>query len=306
LAYDLEQLLSPTFSAFLLSFMTFHQLFVLDSVTFLISGLLLFFSSLPKRKKVFENSDFIENLVFGTKAYFKTPRLKALFFIYIVVALASAMVITNTVIYVGEYLKKGEAFVAIAMATTGFGSMIVALVLPKWLEHIEVRKVLFIGSFLIIIGLLLASFTPSWEGFLFVWFILGVGLSLIQVLAGYLVRISCNENNSMSYFSANFSLSHLCWMVAYPLSGFLGITYGLETALLIFVILAILSSLIAYKIYPNPDEQELEHIHESYQHSHHILDDDHHGDGFEKNHTHEKIVHKHKFVIDYHHKEWPT
>jgi len=306
LAYDLEQLLSPSFAALLLTFISFNALFVLDSITFIFSAFLILISTIPMVKKVSTNGSFLENLTFGVSSYLKTPRLKALFFIYITVALASAMMITNTVVYVSDFLQKGETHVALAMAISGLGSMLIALVLPKWLQTIQIRKILFTGAFFIVVSLALASLNPNWLGFITLWFTLGIGLSLIQVPAGFLVRLSCNESDSISYFSANFSLSHLCWMIAYPLAGFLGVKFGLSTTFLIFAFIGGIASIIAYKIYPNPDELELEHTHDELVHSHDIMDDEHHHSKEDLTHTHKKVTHKHKFVIDYHHRYWPS
>lgn len=310
LAYDLEQLLSPSFAAVLLLFISFSTIFILNSITFIISAILIFICTIPNIKRIPLQTTIKERVFFGVSAYLKTPRLKALFFLYMSVSLASAMMITNTVVYVGEYLQRTESSVAIAMAFSGFGSMLVALILPKFLNKIQLRIIVLFGSLILIIGLFLASFNLSWQYFLILWFILGVGLSLIQVPAGLLIRISCKEEDSINYFSANFSLSHLCWMFSYIIAGVLGVKFGLENTFLLFSFLALISTLIAYKIYPNPDELEIEHTHEEITHSHNFINDKHHN---KKNfsektneHIHKKVTHTHKYVIDYHHKEWPV
>ena len=305
LAYDLEQLLSPSFAAVLLMFISFSSLFILDSFTFIISAILIFVCTIPNVKKVEISKSTIERITFGISSYLKTPRLRALFFLYMSVALASAMMITNTVVYVSEYLQKGESFVAIAMAFSGLGSMLVALVLPIFLEKVQARLVVLSGSIILVLALFLSAFNPSWIYFVVLWFILGVGLSLVQVPAGFLVRVSCNDRDSISYFSANFSLSHLCWMFAYIIAGTLGVKIGLENTFFVFAFLALIATVIAYKIYPNPDNLELEHTHEELKHSHEFLNDNHHKKEFTKTHTHKKITHKHKFVIDAHHRNWP-
>lgn len=312
LAYDLEQLLSPSLAALLLTIVSFSTLFVFDAVSFLISGILIVLCTIPNITKSTRPDNFLQNLRFGIAAYLKTPRLRALFAMYFTVAIASAMIITTTVVYVSDFFGKDESFTAMAMAFSGAGSMVVAIFLPKWLEKIQIREVLNIGAFLLVIGLFSASFMPSWEIFLAIWFVIGMGLSFIQVPAGSLVRISCHQSDSIALFSANFSLSHLCWLLAYPLAGYLTSWLGLSTTYLLMAIIATISSIIAWKIYPNPDYLELEHTHEEFEHEHHHIHDDHHThsqhDHKEHNHKHKhkSIKHKHKFVIDFHHNHWPT
>ncbi len=305
LAYDLEQLLSPSFAALLLSFLTFNYLFLLDSISFICSAILIFFSSIPFIKEIKNEESFYKRLKFGISSYLKTPRLRALFYLYIIVALTSAMIITNTVVFVRDIFDKSEFQTAIAFAVTGFGSMIIAILLPSLLEKISLRTIVLSGSFILIFSLFLGYLNHTWLSFLTLWFVLGIGLSIIQVPAGFLVKTSCNKKDSVSFFTANFALSHFCWMIAYPLTGFLGLYFGLDTTFLIIDVISCLAFLLAYKTYPNPDELEIEHTHEKYTHAHEGIDSLHHK---EKNytHTHEKTTHKHKFVIDSHHPNWPT
>lgn len=304
LAYDLEQLLSPSLAALLLTFMSFNLLFILDSFTFVISSIFILFTTIPFVKEVKSEEKFFEKLKFGVSSYFKTPRLRALFFMYIIVALTSAMMITNTVVFVRDIFEKSDSQTAFAFAVAGFGSMVIALLLPRFLEKIALRTVVLSGSFILVLGLFLGFFSHTWISFLILWFLLGVGLSIVQIPAGFLVKTSCNSKDSVSYFSANFSLSHLCWMIAYPLTGFLGLYFGLDTTFLIIAVISFVAFIFAYKIYPNPDELAIEHTHKKHTHSHEGIDNLHH-ENEEYTHTHQAITHKHKFVIDNHHTTWP-
>ncbi|RXJ69754.1 MFS transporter [Halarcobacter ebronensis] len=304
LAYDLEQLLSPLLATFLLGLFSFHYLFVLDSISFFISSTLIFFTVLPKINYIKTEDAYIKRLKFGISSYLKTPRLKALFFMYIIVALTSSMIITNSVVFVKDVFNKSDSNTALAFAVAGLGSMLIALLLPKVLQKFSLREVVLSGSIVLIIGQFIAYFNNTWITFLLIWFIFGAGLSIIQVPAGLLIRLSCNPQDSVDYFSANFSLSHFCWMIAYPLTGFLGKYVGLNSTFLVLAIISLIALLLAFISYPNPDELELEHSHDKLSHSHDNADKLHHiGDKY--THTHQKITHKHRFVIDTHHLNWP-
>jgi Na+/melibiose symporter-like transporter len=61
---------------------------------------------------------------------------------------------------------------------------------------------------------------------LFTWFVTGVGLSLVQTPSGRIVNISATPSDRSSYFSAQFALSHLCWLITYPLVGQLVLYFG--------------------------------------------------------------------------------
>ena len=62
---------------------------------------------------------------------------------------------------------------------------------------------------------------PS-RGLLPLWFVIGVGSSLAQTPAGRLLRRSSHAEDRPALFAAQFALSHACWLVTYPLAGWLG------------------------------------------------------------------------------------
>ncbi|PIE73196.1 MAG: MFS transporter [Deltaproteobacteria bacterium] len=313
IAYDLEQLLSPALAALLLSVMGFSWLFLFDSLSFLLSALFLFWAVIPCAASSTPDN-FFANLKFGLSAYLKTPRLRALLCLYVAVASASALMITGTVVYVSEILGRGEGSTAVALAVSGCGSMVVALLLPGILEKISIVRSFAVGIICLCIGLGFASFLPGWVLFLFLWFILGAGLTCIQLPAGLLVRMSSHPDDLASYFSANFSLSHLCWLVAYPVSGFLGVHLGMGGTFLLMAAVVFVSGAVAWRIYPQPDLLEIAHGHTAFVHSHvHDHEDRHHqhihtdstDEGHSLIHRHEEIRHCHAFTIDFHHPYWP-
>ena len=103
LAYDLENVLSPTFAALALLVLSYTGLFVANAVAFLISAVLIFATALPSAAEVFRRGAIADEIGFGIRAYLKTPRLRGLLALYMGVASASAMVIVNTVTYIRDH-----------------------------------------------------------------------------------------------------------------------------------------------------------------------------------------------------------
>ena len=126
IAYDLENLLSPTFAAIALLYLSYTGLFIINSAAFLISAIIIFITILPIDKVIERTGNIIEEMSFGIRSYIKTPRLRALFIIYFGIALSSSMIIVNTVIYVKDYLYLSDTSLAIFMGASGLGSMIIA------------------------------------------------------------------------------------------------------------------------------------------------------------------------------------
>ena len=315
LAYDLENLLSPTFAGLALLVFSYDALFQVNSIAFLVSAVLIFGTALPATQRVDRLGGVWGEISFGVRSYMRTPRLRALLILYLGVAGASAMVIVNTVVYVREYLGGSETDTALAFAAAGGGSMIAALLLPKILDRIPDRPVMLAGGVLMGFGLLAIYSRPVFAWILPIWCLIGMGWSLVQTPAGRVVNRSSSAADRPAYFSAQFALSHGCWLLAYPIAGQLGARFGIETAALIFGGAVLLFTIIAARAWPSTDAVVLEHTHETENHQHEHVHDEHHRhdhDGTEARephshaHGHESARHSHPFVIDDHHAHWPA
>jgi MFS family permease len=314
LAYDLENLLSPAIAGIALLFATYTGLFLTNSVAFLISALLIVFTVLPPSRKVSRLGNTWSQISFGTRAYFRTPRLRGLLALYLAVASASAMVIVNTVIYVKGTLGLESQSVAIALAASGGGSMLAALSLPKVLDKVPDRPVMLLGAVVMAVGVGLISFGPGFYAMLPIWFLIGLGWSLVQTPSGRVVNRSSSAADRPAFFSAQFALSHLCWLVFYPIAGQLGTRLGVPTTAMFLAGSILLFALLAAWLWPSSDAEVLRHAHEPVTHSHeHSHDDQHHdhphgepADSHSHEHVHEPVVHAHEYHIDDHHALWPA
>ena len=300
LAYDLENLISPMLAAVALVFMSFNVLFAFNSVAFLISAALVITAVLPKQDKEPDSKAIStwEKISFGTRAYLATPRLRGLLALSLAVASAGAMVIVNTVVIVrGDFGLSGQD-VAFAMAAYGGGSMLAAFTLPKILERLPDRPVMLVGAVILALGLLAGSTIST-----FLWlvpggFILGCSASLINTPTGRLLRRSSSEKDRPAYFAAQFSLSHACWLITYPLVGWLGASIGISATFYVMAAIVALGFVLAFMLWPAEDQAELTHIHKDLPPDHPHLKDAHGVEG--------GFEHKHDYVIDYNHRTWPV
>jgi MFS family permease len=315
LAYDLENLLSPTFAAIALFFFTYSGLFVGNSIAFICSAAIIVVTMMPISKPAQRTGTLIDEITFGIKSYFKTPRLRVLLILYFAVACSSAMLIVNTIIYVKEYLGGSDSDLAIFFAFSGFGSMLAALFYPQLSKYIQDKLIVQSGTLLMSVGLVLMSTMPSYFYALPCWFLVGIGWSLVQTPSGKIVNMSTSPSDRTSYFSAQFALSHLCWLITYPISGFLVLYYGFSFSALFLSCIVLTCFIFSILFWPDEQNSSLKHNHELKIHTHdHDHKDQHHQhshDGDLKQethgheHKHEEVSHKHRFVIDLHHQEWP-
>jgi len=301
LAYDLENLLSPTLAAALLTLISFNELFAGTVVGFLCSALLVVSVRLPSTMaKVEAGLSFYEKTTRGIRIYLATPRLRGLLALNLSVAAAGAMVIVNTVVLVRAVLGRPDNDVAIALACFGGGSMLAALMLPRLLARLPDRAVMISAAglltvlLLILIIVLRAGHDQIWPALLALWLLMGIGYSALQTPTGRLLRRSAQPSDRPAVFAAQFALSHACWLLTYPVAGWLGNSIGLSTTALVLAAITLAGVVAARGMWPADDPEVIEHDHPG------LAPDDPHLQGaMQKRHAH-------VFVIDEHHRRWPN
>ncbi len=254
LAYEFESLLSPSFAALLLLFLAFNALFAFTAIGFLISALLIMSVRLPPLET--RERPFRERLTHGIALYLATPRLRGLLTLNIAIAAVVGFVLVNSVVLVRVTYGGAETDLALAMAAFGLGAVGVALALPDLLQSHSDRQVMLISAWgLAFTGVTFAALlhwsAAPWPVFLVAWMVLGACNSGVLTPAGRLLRRSSDKADRPALFTAQFTLSHLCWLVGYPAAGFLGASLGLSAALLIAAIVAGSAALSVRWIWPS-------------------------------------------------------
>jgi len=293
LAYDLENIISPMLAGFLLGFISYHNLFLGTVIGFIGSALFVVSAKLPAAK-VPEFKGVYYRIKQGTKIYFNTPRLKALLALNLAIASASAVVIVNTVVLVQSTFKLNEHATTWAFGLFGLGSMLSAFILPNVLDKFNDRAVMLSGTAVLVVGLFCGFFINSYNGLLVLWFVLGIGYSVSQTPTGRLIRKSASSENRTSLFAAQFAFSHACWLIAYPLVGWLSTNFGTLFTFVPMAVIALVAMSIAFMIWPKQDESVIVHSHDDLPVDHeHLLSHNHDG------------KHSHDYVIDEYHQRWP-
>ena len=300
LAYDLENLLSPTLAALLLTLISFHWLFAGTVVGFLCSAALVVSVGLPTAQRRARSGGIYDRTTRGLRIYLATPRLRALLALNVAAAAAGAMVIVNTVVIVQALLARSQNDVAIALGCFGGGSMTAALLLPRVLDRLADRTVMLVSA--AALGALLLGFAVAallggltWPLVLALWLVLGIGYSAAQTPSGRLLRRSAVPEDRPALFAAQFALSHVSWLITYPLAGWLGATVGMPAALAVLGTMTVIATAAAALLWPASDPDVVEHAH----------------DDLDAGHSHLGGVragprHAHTFFIDDLHRQWPA
>lgn len=295
LAYDLESLASPLLAALLLGFVASGALFAGTALGFLLSSAFVLAVTLPDTRGQARRG-VCERTVRGLRIYLATPRLRGLFAVNMAVASVGAIVIVNTVVYVQGVFGLGERHTALALAFFGCGSMVAAFALSAVLRNLPDRTVMIAAILLLGAVGAGAGFLTGYAAMLVLWFAAGLGYAGGLVPAGRLLRRSAHPEDRPALFAAQFALSHACWLLTYPLAGWIGSGAGLSAAALVLGAIALASSAAAMAVWPRAGSRDVAHRHEDLPPGHPHLREGHGRYG---------QAHSHDFVIDDLHPHWP-
>lgn len=256
-AADLESVLSPGLAAGLLLVLPAGRLFDVTALGFAASALLIAGAGVPARAPGSREVPFWERVRRGTALFVRLRALRPVVALDVVVAAPCAFVLVHSVVLVRERLGLGEAALGVVLAVNGAGSMLVAALLPRLLETVGQRRVMLTGAVVLVLGgvgetgLTLLPDAALAPALLATWLVVGAGWAAVEVPVGRIVRREVPDADLPAAFAADFSVSHACWLLTYPLVGWLGAA-SLPLAAGTMTLLAALGTVAAVRLWP-PD-----------------------------------------------------
>lgn len=255
LAYDLESVLSPVLAAALLTLVPYHWLFTGTTLGFLASAALVASTTLPAPGPAAGRA----GATAGLRMFWTVPRLRALLALDLAVAAAGAIVFVNTVVLVRAHLGRPASAVSLALGAYGAGSALTALLLPRLLRRCADRAVMLPAAFAlpaVLAGVAaLTAAAPgarswSWPVLLATWAAIGAASSAVLTPGGRVLRGCTAEADLPAAFAARFSLSHGCWLLTYPLAGWLAAEAGLPATAAVLGALSLTAATTARALWP--------------------------------------------------------
>lgn len=257
LAYDLESLLSPALAALLLTLVSYHWLFAGTTLGFLGSAALVVSAVLPRTAPAPRATRAYAKAASGTRLFWADRRLRALLALDLAVAAAGAMVFVNTVVVVRSHFHEPAGAVSLALGAYGTGSIAAALWLPRLLVRTGDRSVMLPAACAlpgVLVAVAATTLAPagswSWAGLLVTWAAIGAASSAVLTPAGRLIRRCTARRDLPAAFAAQFSLSHGCWLLTYPLAGWLAAGAGVPATAGVLGAIALGAAGVAAAVWP--------------------------------------------------------
>ncbi|MGW0660578.1 MFS transporter [Streptodolium elevatio] len=259
-AYTMESLLSPVLTAVALAFISFNWLFLGTSAGFVVSALLILPTRIPEARPS-AHTRVWDKAAAGIRTFLGTPRLRGVMALNLVVAAAGSIVVVSTVNYVRDDLGGSQSDVGWMLAASGGGTLLAALVLPRVLDRVPARATMMTGAGVLVGGTvaavaLVAAELATRTGTAVVWAVIGVGMALVVTPTGAVLRASVAPNAVPGVFAAQFSLSHLAWLVTYPIAGWLGTSAGFTLTWSVLAGLAGTGAVAALLLWPRHDARQ--------------------------------------------------
>lgn len=268
LAYDLESLASPSIAGGLLLLLPSSMLFFGTSVGFISSGLLILSVFLPHSPPG-ENDPIRKELTEGIRIMLRIPALRASLFLQLTVAAAGPVVTVLTVPLARTHLGLAESQSAGLLAAFGLGSITAALLMPRLIDRVGLRRFILNGAVVLTAPLallwpvLLLDF-PSFLTMICIgvlWFISGAGYSAVIAPMGRIIRANTSAAEMPAAFAGQFSLAHGWWIATYSVVGWGATAIGYGPISLVMVAVALVSLALAKRWWPRSETHlgELDH-----------------------------------------------
>jgi len=264
LADDLEMLLSPLLAALLLLVVPGSTLFLGTAAGFALSAALVARLTLdrPAPDPDVDPQSFTTRARRGIELMARTPALRPVLTLNLAVAAGGAYALVQYVVIAREVFARGDGTAALLLAALGAGSITVAVLLPRALDTLPERTLMLTGAALVVgatAGAGAALTVPGTPGLVLVaaaFLLLGAGWAAAETPVGRIIARSVAGSDQPAVFAAQFSLSHACWLLTYPLAGWLG-AIGLTRAALVLAVASAAGLAATAALWPRTSRQTL-------------------------------------------------
>lgn len=254
-AYTMESLLSPVLAAVALTVISFNWLFVVTSVGFFVSAILVLVTEIPGVRQTGQ-ANIWHRATAGLRVFVSTASLRGIMAFNLVVSAAGAIVVVNTVNFVLDDLGGQQSDVAWLLAASGAGTLLVAVLMPQILDRVTERTVMRVGAVVQVVAVAVSAMTvlldvAGWISTAVLWGLIGAGMAMVITPEGKVLRSSARAADLPAVFAAQFSLSHVAWLITYPVAGFLGTAIGLPATWAVLAVIALVGATSATLLWPS-------------------------------------------------------
>ncbi len=270
-AQDLEAAGGPLIAGVLIALVGVRWAFWFDAVTYVASAVLVLQSHVPRAARpteAFPWRKFVPEVTYGTRLLLRVPALRQALVLHFAEATAGAAAIVATVAYAHDVLHRGNGTFAATMMALGLGSSAAALLAARYVEritraaqhatqdpaathiryHAWARHTMVLGGGLMAIALLPGVLRPGLIFLMVLWALNGAGQALVAIPSVGLLAEHTDETERGRAYAAHFALTHLFWLITYPVTGLLARAVGVPLAFSLAGVMVVVLTLLGFLI----------------------------------------------------------
>jgi MFS transporter, NRE family, putaive nickel resistance protein len=224
--YQLLGVLGPGLAGSLAAMVGTRQIFWLDAVTFAMAAVIILTLPISLRPQSAPSQSpsvktYWADLTVGTLCLGRDPLLRYALALQLIAAIAGAEILVNSVGFVQDSLHAGQLEYGWVMAAFGVGATLASLSLGRVRQRLNLAWIMGGGVALMILALLPANFAGL-SGLLVLWSLAGMGQTFVNLPTQLLIAARVAVELQGRVYGAQFAWSHLWWVGAYPLAGWMG------------------------------------------------------------------------------------
>ncbi len=203
-----------------------RQIFLVDSFTFIISSVLIFFipimpvnNDVTKRPLSFRST--WNDMVKGTKLVFGNAPIRFSLMIELAAALAGAQIMVNTIGHIKGGMMLGDDEYGLIMAAFGAGATIAAFTSNTLDKSASKTMLLISGALMLGLAVSLAGFV-SFPMLIFLWIMAGLGISYADMPSQILIAENIDRAQQGKAYGSHFAWTHVWWASGYIIAGVTG------------------------------------------------------------------------------------
>ncbi len=268
--------LGPGLAGSIAAFVGTREVFFLDGLTFLVATLLIVTLPgqliVPQKQATTKTIDkTIADIRAGTTCLFADPLIRYALALQLVVSIAGAEILVNTIGYVQGMLYLGKVEYGWVMAAFGMGATLASIGLGNLPRKISPVLLISGGAVLVTLALLPANLA-NLDGLLLLWAIAGVGQTMVNVPTQTLIADRVAVEVQGRVYGAHFAWSHLWWAFAYPMAGWIGSHFPAHN----FFYSSVIGLVLLVVVYVTLQPHLLTNVDTGLWHEHNHLHNEHH------------------------------
>lgn len=251
--WQLLGMLGPGLAGGLAAFMGARQIFFFDAATFMLAAVLILaipgklIAADKKPDDIYSRPSMWKDIAGGTKMLFGNKPIRFAVLIEMVIAIAGAQVLVNTVGLVKGSMGLSDQYYGYIMMAMGIGATVAAFSSNVIDRSNNKRILLFLSVILIIPAVSFANFVP-YTVLLILWIFAGMGQGFSYLPSQIMIAENVPLPEQGKVYGAHFAWVHLSWGIGYILAGIIGSHFqsrefliGGTLSLVLFVIAMLLS-----------------------------------------------------------------